>query len=104
MEMMILIIGITGSIACGKSLVSNYLQEKGYTIIDAEIGNLTNDYQIGGSYFKALDEGKITQEELWKNKLEPLLEDYFRGERDLEEKLEKIKEKYFGEENDTNAN
>ena len=73
-------------------------------IIDAEIGNLTNDYQIGGSYFKALDEGKITQEELWKNKLEPLLEDYFRGERDLEEKLEKIKEKYFGEENDTNAN
>lgn len=73
-------------------------------IIDAEIGNLTNDYQIGGSYFKALDEGKITQEELWKNKLEPLLEDYFRGERDLEEKLEKIKEKYFGEENGTNAN
>lgn len=36
MEMMILIIGITGSIACGKSLVSNYLQEKGYTIIDAD--------------------------------------------------------------------
>jgi len=29
-------IGITGSIACGKSLVSNYLQEKGYTIIDAD--------------------------------------------------------------------
>ncbi len=73
-------------------------------IIDAEIGNLTNDYQIGGSYFKALDEGKITQEELWENKLEPLLKDYFRGERDLEEKLEKIKEKYFGEENDTNDN
>ena len=46
MEMMILIIGITGSIACGKSLVSNYLQEKGYTIIDADkIGHtaLEND-------------------------------------------------------------
>lgn len=41
MEMMILIIGITGSIACGKSLVSNYLQEKGYTIIDADkIGHM----------------------------------------------------------------
>ena len=41
MEMMILIIGITGSRACGKSLVSNYLQEKGYTIIDADkIGHM----------------------------------------------------------------
>ena len=41
MEMMILNIGITGSIACGKSLVSNYLQEKGYTIIDADkIGHM----------------------------------------------------------------
>ena len=41
MEMKIWIIGITGSIACGKSLVSNYLQEKGYTIIDADkIGHM----------------------------------------------------------------
>ena len=29
-------IGITGSIACGKSTVSDYLKEKGYTIIDAD--------------------------------------------------------------------
>lgn len=29
-------IGITGSIACGKSTVSDYLIEKGYTIIDAD--------------------------------------------------------------------
>ena len=39
-------IGITGSIACGKSTVSNYLKEKGYTIIDAdELGHiaLTSD-------------------------------------------------------------
>ena len=36
-----MIIGITGSIACGKSLVSNYLREKGYTIIDADkIGHM----------------------------------------------------------------
>ena len=42
-----MIIGITGSIACGKSLVSNYLQEKGYTVIDADkIGHeaLDDDY------------------------------------------------------------
>ena len=37
MEMMILIIGITGSIACGKSLVSNYLQEKVFKIIDEDL-------------------------------------------------------------------
>ena len=36
MEMIFLNIGITGSIACGKSTVSNYLKEKGYTIIDAD--------------------------------------------------------------------
>ena len=39
-------IGITGSIACGKSTVPNYLKEKGYTIIDADkLGHiaLTND-------------------------------------------------------------
>ena len=39
-------IGITGSISCGKSTVSNYLKEKGYTIIDADkLGHiaLTND-------------------------------------------------------------
>ena len=29
-------IGITGSIACGKSTVSDYLKEKGFTIIDAD--------------------------------------------------------------------
>ena len=29
-------IGITGSIACGKSTVSDYLIAKGYTIIDAD--------------------------------------------------------------------
>ena len=29
-------IGITGSIACGKSTASDYLKDKGYTIIDAD--------------------------------------------------------------------
>ena len=38
-------------------------------IIDQKIGNLSKDYQIGGSYFKALDESKVNQDELWKNKL-----------------------------------
>ena len=29
-------IGLTGSIACGKSTVSSYLRERGYTVIDAD--------------------------------------------------------------------
>ena len=29
-------IGLTGSIACGKSTVSSFLREKGYTIVDAD--------------------------------------------------------------------
>lgn len=28
--------GITGSIACGKSTVTNYLREHGYLVIDAD--------------------------------------------------------------------
>lgn len=42
-----MIIGITGSIACGKSTVSNYLKSKGYVVIDADkIGHeaLDNEY------------------------------------------------------------
>ena len=42
-----MIIGITGSIACGKSTVSNYLKSKGYIVIDADkIGHeaLDDDY------------------------------------------------------------
>lgn len=42
-----MIIGITGSIACGKSTVSNYLKSKGYVVIDADkIGHeaLDDDY------------------------------------------------------------
>ena len=48
MEMMILIIGITGSIACGKSTVSNYLKSKGYIVIDADKCGLAQLYQLRG--------------------------------------------------------
>lgn len=32
-----MVIGLTGSIACGKSLVSSYLKNKGYKIIDSDL-------------------------------------------------------------------
>lgn len=31
------VIGLTGGIGCGKSLVSHYLQSKHYTVIDADL-------------------------------------------------------------------
>ncbi len=36
MEMICLNVGVTGSIACGKSAVSNYLKKLGYIVIDAD--------------------------------------------------------------------
>lgn len=72
-------------------------------IVSREVGELSCDYQIGASYFKALDEDKVSVDGLWQNKLEPLLKDYFRGERDAEEKVTKLKKAYVGVENDDNT-
>lgn len=65
-------------------------------LVSSEIG-LTADYQIGASYFKGLEDEKkdITADSLWKSKLQPLLKDYFRGERNAEEKLMKLEKAYF---------
>lgn len=65
-------------------------------LVSSEIG-LTADYQIGASYFKGLEDEKkdITADSLWKSKLQPLLKDYFRGERNAEEKLLKLEKAYF---------
>ena len=53
-----------------------------------EEGHLTQDYQIGASYFKNLDEGTLSIKNLWDYKLKPLLNDYFRGERLANDKME----------------
>ncbi|PMC47674.1 dephospho-CoA kinase [Streptococcus sp. UMB1385] len=66
-------IGITGSIACGKSTVSNYLKEKGYTIIDADkLGHiaLTSDEvkeKLKKSFgYTILENNEISREKLGK--------------------------------------
>ena len=73
MEMIFLNIGITGSIACGKSTVSNYLKEKGYTIIDADkLGHiaLTSDEvkeKLKNSFgYIILENNEISREKLGK--------------------------------------
>ena len=66
-----MIIGITGSIACGKSTVSNYLKSKGYIVIDADkIGHeaLDDDYVkeklILAFGNEILEDNKINRQEL----------------------------------------
>lgn len=66
-----MIIGITGSIACGKSTVSNYLKSKGYIVIDADkIGHeaLDDDYVkeklILAFGNKILEDNKINRQKL----------------------------------------
>lgn len=61
-----------------------------------EEGHLNQDYQIGASYFKGLDKGTISIENLWDYKLNPLLKDYFRGERLADEKMKALEKAYFG--------
>ena len=66
-----MIIGITGSIACGKSTVSNYLKSKGYIVIDADkIGHeaLDDDYVkeklVLAFGNEILDDNKINRQKL----------------------------------------
>lgn len=83
--------------------VKNRMTALNDAIISPEV-SLSNDYQIGASYFRALeDESKnIGVDELWQNKLKPLLKDYFRGERNAEHKLEILESAYFmGDANDS---
>lgn len=44
------IIGLTGSIASGKSIVSNYLKDKGYQVIDADL--IVKDLYENNEYLK----------------------------------------------------
>ena len=59
-------------------------------------GHLTQDYQIGASYFKNLDEGTLSIKNLWDYKLKPLLNDYFSGERLANDKMRALENAYFG--------
>lgn len=69
-------------------------------LVSDEIG-LTSDYQIGASYFKTLEESK-TADELWNEKLKPLFQDYFRGERHCETMLDDLSAAYWGNNDDSN--
>lgn len=60
-------------------------------------GGLTEDYQIGASYFVDQDQPEEDENNapLWDSKIYPLLKDYFRGEHQAKEKLDSLKKSYF---------
>lgn len=76
--------------------VKNRMTALNDAIISSEI-SLSTDYQIGASYFRVLEDDtkNLGVDELWKNKLQPLLKDYFRGERNAEDKLKILESAYF---------
>lgn len=69
--------------------------------LNAEIEKLFGRaYQIGAAYFLNLQNNDF--EALWKNHLEGLLFEYFRGERDAQQKVDALHVIYNNEPSDTN--
>lgn len=61
--------------------------------------NLGKEYQLGGAYFKKIDNypknnDKPDWEALWDNHIEGILREYLRGRRDIEEILNALKNEY----------
>ena len=55
-------------------------------------------YMIGPAYFRKLKDNGGSFEKLWKMNLEPLLREYLRGFRRIEDTIEKFKKAFFEEE------
>ena len=55
-------------------------------------------YMIGPAYFRKLKDNGGSFEKLWKMNLEPLLREYLRGFRRIEDTMEKFKKAFFEEE------
>lgn len=53
-----MVVGITGSIACGKTFVTDYLKDKGYDLIDADVlaREVLNKGEVG--YYKVINHFK----------------------------------------------
>uniref|UniRef100_UPI00159BDCDF AAA family ATPase n=1 Tax=Levilactobacillus brevis TaxID=1580 RepID=UPI00159BDCDF len=86
--------------------VKNLMTRLNDALVNKEQGGLTEDYQLGASYFLDLDKTGLDEKrvkQLWNTRIEPLLKDYFRGEHHSSQKLKKLESAYFGEV-DTNEN
>ena len=67
----------------------------------AETDGLGAAYMIGPAYFLKLDKNGGDFEKLWKMNIQPLLKEYLRGFRKMEEILEKFSNAYFGKTKET---
>ena len=67
----------------------------------AETDGLGAAYMIGPAYFLKLDKNGGDFEKLWKMNIQPLLKEYLRGFRKIEEILEKFSNAYFGKTKET---
>lgn len=67
----------------------------------AETDGLGAAYMIGPAYFLKLDKNGGDFENLWKMNIQPLLKEYLRGFRKMEEILEKFSNAYFGKTKET---
>lgn len=63
------------------------------TISDGSVG-LSREYSIGPAYFRNLDNYNGDFDKLWEMHLEPLLREYLRGSRNIEESIKKLKNAY----------
>lgn len=80
-----------------KNAVQQYMSR-----LNAEIEKrLGRAYQIGAAYFLKLQGNDF--ESLWRNHLEGLLFEYFRGERDAQQKVNELHAIYNGDQPDTNS-
>lgn len=59
----------------------------------SKVEGLNDHYHIGAAYFLKLKD--INEDALWKDYLEPLLEDYVQGTPNEQEKLSTLKESYY---------
>lgn len=69
----------------------------------AETDGLGAAYKIGPSYFLKLDKNGGDFDKLWQMNIEPLLREYLRGFRKIDEILDKFRKAYFNENNEIPA-
>ena len=67
----------------------------------AETDGLGPAYMIGPAYFKKLEENGGDFDTLWLMNIEPLLREYLRGFRKMDEILDKFRKAYYGKDNET---
>lgn len=76
-----------------KTEASEKMSRLNATISDGSVG-LSREYSIGPAYFRNLDNYNGDFDKLWEMHLEPLLREYLRGSRNIEESIKKLKNAY----------